>query len=159
MAGTSQMNAKLDETDRRILRELQRDGALRNDELAERIGLSPSPTLRRVRALEERGLLRYIALVDPQKVGLGVRMRVDIRLTEQDRAALERFDTAILAMPEVLECMTMLGEWDYSLTVVAHDVEDYQRFLLDRLAKLPNIANYRSTLVVKEVKRTTALPI
>lgn len=155
----SQMSSKLDELDRRILRELQRDGALRNDELADRIGLSPSPTLRRVRALEERGLLRYVALVDPQKVGLGVRMRVDIRLTEQDRSALERFDAAILAMPEVLECMTMLGEWDYSLTVVAHDVEDYQRFLLDRLAKLQNIANYRSTLVVKEVKRTTVLPI
>lgn len=153
------MSPKLDEIDCRILRELQRDGALRNDDLAERIGLSPSPTLRRVRALEERGFLRYVALVDPQKLGLGVRMRVDIRLTEQDRSALERFDTAILAMPEVLECMIMLGEWDYSLTVVAKDVDDYQRFLLDRLAKLPNIANYRSTLVVKEVKRTTAMPI
>lgn len=149
----------LDKLDRRILRELQRDSSLRNDQLAERIGLSPSPTLRRVKALEQAGALRYVALLDPKEIGLGVRMRVDVRLNQQSRDALERFDAAIVAMPEVLECMTMLGEWDYSLTVVARDVEDYQRFLLDRLATLPNIANYRSTLVVREVKRTTELPV
>ena len=151
--------AQLDELDRKILRELQRDGSLRNDELADRVGLSPSPTLRRVKAMEQSGLLRYVALVDAKEIGLGVRMRVDIRLSEQSRPALERFDKAVLAMPEVLECSTLLGEWDYSLTVVARDVEDYQRFLLDRLAKLPNVANYRSTLVVREVKRTTELPV
>ena len=150
---------KLDSLDRRILRELQRDSSLRNDLLAERIGLSPSPTLRRVKALERVGLLRYVALLNPKEIGLGVRMRVDIRLNVQSRDALERFETAIVAMPEVVECMTMLGEWDYSLTVVARDVDDYQRFLLDRLAKLSNIANYRSTLVVREVKRTTELPV
>ena len=149
----------LDKTDRRILRELQRDSSLRNDQLAERIGLSPSPTLRRVKAMEQAGILRYVALVDAKEIGLGVRMRVDIRLNEQSRDALERFDAAIIAMPEVVECSTMLGEWDYSLTVVARDVDDYQRFLLDRLAKLPNIASYRSTLVVREVKRTTELPV
>lgn len=149
----------LDNTDRRILRELQRDSSLRNDQLAERIGLSPSPTLRRVKAMEQAGILRYVALVDAKEIGLGVRMRVDIRLNEQSRDALERFDAAIIAMPEVVECSTMLGEWDYSLTVVARDVDDYQRFLLDRLAKLPNIASYRSTLVVREVKRTTELPV
>ena len=149
----------LDKTDRRILRELQRDSSLRNDQLAERIGLSPSPTLRRVKAMEQAGILRYVALVDAKEIGLGVRMRVDIRLNEQSRDALERFDAAIIAMPEVVECSTMLGEWDYSLTVVARDVDDYQRFLLDRLAKLPNIASYRSTLVVREENRTTELPV
>jgi Lrp/AsnC family leucine-responsive transcriptional regulator len=96
--------------DRRILRELQRDSSLRNDQLAERIGLSPSPTLRRVKALEQAGILRYVALLDPKEIGLGVRMRVDVRLNAQSRDALERFDTAIAAMPEVVECMTMLGE-------------------------------------------------
>jgi Lrp/AsnC family leucine-responsive transcriptional regulator len=150
---------KLDSLDRRILRELQRDGSLRNDQLAERIGLSPSPTLRRVKALEQAGILRYVALLNPKEIGLGVRMRVDVRLNVQSRDALERFDAAIVAMPEVVECLTMLGEWDYSLTVVARDVDDYQRFLLDRLAKLSNIANYRSTLAVREVKRTTELPV
>jgi len=150
---------KLDSLDRRILRELQRDSSLRNDLLAERIGLSPSPTLRRVKALEQAGALRYVALLNPKEIGLGVRMRVDVRLSVQSRDAIEHFDAAIIAMPEVVECMTILGEWDYSLTVVARDVDDYQRFLLDRLAKIPNIANYRSTLVVREVKRTTELPV
>jgi DNA-binding Lrp family transcriptional regulator len=150
---------KLDSIDRRILRELQRDGSLRNDALAERIGLSPSPTLRRVKALEQAGIMRYVALLDPKQIGLGVRLRVDIGLNVQSRDALDQFDAAVVAMPEVVECMTMLGEWDYSLTVVARDVDDYQRFMLDRLARLPNIANYRSTLVVREVKRTTALPV
>ena len=150
---------KIDSLDRRILRELQRDSSLRNDLLAERIGLSPSPTLRRVKALEQAAIIRYVALLNPKEIGLGVRMRVDIRLNVQSRDALEHFDKAIVAMSEVVECMTMLGEWDYSLTVVARDVDDYQRFLLDRLAKLPNIANYRSTLMVREVKRTTELPV
>src|SRR5262249_41310175 len=127
---------KLDSLDRRILRELQRDSSLRNDLLAERIGLSPSPTLRRVKALEQAGALRYVALLNPKEIGLGVRMRVDVRLSVQSRDAIEHFDAAIIAMPEVVECMTILGEWDYSLTVVARDVDDYQRFLLDRLAKI-----------------------
>lgn len=151
--------AKIDSIDRRILRELQRDSSTRNDQLADRIGLSPSPTLRRVKALEQAGLFRYVALIDPKSIGLGVRMRVDIRLNVQNRDALERFDRDIVAMPEVIECMTMLGEWDYSLTVVARDVDDYQRFMLDRLAKIPNIAQYKSNLVVREVKRTTELPL
>jgi len=90
---------------------------------------------------------------------LGVRIRVDIRLNVQSCDALERFDAAVIAIPEVLECMTMLGGRDYSLTVVARDVDDYQRFMLGRLAKLPSIATYRSTLVVKEVKRMAELPV
>lgn len=150
---------KLDSIDRRILRELQRDGALRNDQLAERIGLSPSPTLRRVKALERSVIAGYVALLDPKAIGLGVRMRVDLRLKEQGREAIERLDAAIVAMPEVVECMTMLGEWDCSLTVVARDVDDYQRFMIDKLAKLENVAHYRSALVVREVKRTTELPV
>jgi Lrp/AsnC family transcriptional regulator, leucine-responsive regulatory protein len=150
---------KLDSIDRRILRELQRDGSLRNDQLAERIGLSPSPTLRRVKALEQAGFFRLVALVDPKSIGLGVRMRIDIRLNSQNRDALEQFDKAAAGMSEVVECMTMLGDWDYSLTVVARDVDDYQRFLVDRLAKLPNVAHYRSSLMIREIKRTTELPL
>jgi Lrp/AsnC family leucine-responsive transcriptional regulator len=150
---------KLDSIDRRILRELQRDGALRNDRLAERIGLSPSPTLRRVKALERTAITGYVALLDPKAIGLGVRMRVDLRLKNQGRDAIAQLDAAIVAMPEVVECMTMLGEWDCSLTVVARDVDDYQRFMIDKLAKLDNVAHYRSALVVREVKRTTELPV
>jgi DNA-binding Lrp family transcriptional regulator len=151
---------EIDATDRRILRELQRDGAIRNDALAERVGLSPSPTLRRVKALEEMGYVRsYVALLDPGRLGLGVRVLIELRLTVQDREALDRFEKAVTAIPEVIECMTVLGDWDYILTVVARDIEDYQRILLDRFAKLPGVANYKSTLIVREVKRSTELPV
>jgi Lrp/AsnC family transcriptional regulator, leucine-responsive regulatory protein len=152
--------AELDSIDRKILRELQRDGAIRNDALADRVGLSPSPTLRRVKALEDAGYVRsYVALLNPDRLGLGVRVLIEIRLTVQDRDALDRFEKAVSAIPEVTECMTVLGDWDYVLTVVAKDIEDYQRILLDRLAKIKGIANYKSTLVVRDVKRSTELPI
>jgi Lrp/AsnC family transcriptional regulator, leucine-responsive regulatory protein len=151
---------ELDSTDRRILRELQRDGSIRNDVLAERVGLSPSPTLRRVKALEEAGYVQaYVALLDPDRLGLGVRVLIELRLTVQDRDALDRFEKDVISIPEVVECMTVLGDWDYVLTVVARDIEDYQRILLDRLAKLPGVANYKSTLVVRDVKRSTELPV
>jgi Lrp/AsnC family leucine-responsive transcriptional regulator len=151
---------ELDSIDRRILRELQRDGALRNDVLAEKVGLSPSPTLRRVKALEEGGYVRaYVALLNPDRLGLGVRVLIEIRLTVQDRDALDRFENTVSTIPEVTECMTVLGDWDYVLTVVAKDIEDYQRVLLDRLAKIPGIANYKSTLIVRDVKRSTELPV
>src|SRR6187431_64512 len=150
----------LDATDRRILRELQLDGALRNDILADRIGLSPAPTLRRVRALEAAGVIsRYAALLDPERIGLGVRVKVDVRLASQTREAIDAFSKAVSAMPEVVECMILFGEWDYLLTVVARDVEDYQRFVFDKLSKLPNIATYRSTLIMRVVKHTTVLPL
>jgi Lrp/AsnC family transcriptional regulator, leucine-responsive regulatory protein len=151
---------ELDASDRRILRELQQDGALRNDILAERIALSPAPTLRRVRALQAAGVIsRTVALLDPERIGLGVRVKVDVRLASQTREAIDALAKAVVAMPEVVECMIVLGDWDYLLTVVARDVEDYQRFVLDKLAKLPGIANYRSTLIARVVKHTTVLPV
>jgi DNA-binding Lrp family transcriptional regulator len=151
---------ELDETDRRILRELQRDGALRNDVLAERIALTSAPTLRRVRALEEAGIInRYAALLDAERVGFAVRVKVDVRLASQTRSGIDAFSKAIMFMPEVIECMILFGEWDYVLTVVAHDVDDYQRFVFDKLSKLPNVATYRSTLVMRVVKHTTILPL
>src|SRR5262249_55862326 len=154
------MEHALDDIDRRILRELQEDGAVRNDVLAERVALSPAPTLRRVRALEKAGVIHhYTALLNPRSVGLGVRMRVDLRLNSQTRAVLDAFAATVAAMPEVLECVIVLGEWDYQLTVVARDVEEYQKFLFDRIAKLPGVTNYRSTLIVREMKQTTVLPV
>lgn len=151
---------KLDAIDRRILRELQQDGSLRNDVLAQRIALSPAPTLRRVRALESAGIIsRYVALVNAKSIGLGVRMKVDLRLASQTRAQIDALAAAVGDLVEVVECVIVLGDWDFQLTVVARDVEDYQRFLLDRLAKLPGVAAYRSSLVVTEIKRTTMLPV
>lgn len=151
---------ELDTTDRRILRELQQDGALRNDLLAARIALSPAPTLRRVRTLESAGIIqRYAALLDPERVGLAVRVKVDVRLSSQARNAIDAFSKAVSAMPEVVECIILFGDWDYQLTVVARDVEDYQRFVFDKLSKLPGIATYRSTLIMRVVKHTTVLPV
>jgi Lrp/AsnC family transcriptional regulator, leucine-responsive regulatory protein len=151
---------ELNPIDRRILRELQRDGAIRNDVLAERVGLSPSPTLRRVKALEQSGYVRsYVALLDPERLGLGVRVLVELRLTVQDRDALDRFEKEVAVIPEVIEAMTVLGDWDYVLTVVAKDIESYRYVLLERLAKLPGVANYKSTLIVRDVKRSTELPV
>jgi Lrp/AsnC family leucine-responsive transcriptional regulator len=104
---------ELDATDRRILRELQRDGAIRNDVLAERIALTAAPTLRRVRALEQTGVIsRYAALLDPDRVGLSVRVKVDVRLASQGRNQVDTFSKAVSAMPEVIECMILFGEWD-----------------------------------------------
>jgi Lrp/AsnC family transcriptional regulator, leucine-responsive regulatory protein len=122
---------ELDTTDRRILRELQQDGALRNDILAERIGLSSAPTLRRVRALEAAGIISRYG--DPERIRLGVRVKVDVRLASQTRDAIDAFSKSVSAMPEVVECMILFGEWDYQLTVVARDVDDYQRFVFDKL--------------------------
>lgn len=151
---------KLDDADRRILRELQLDGGVRNDTLADRIALTPAPTLRRVRALEKAGVIsRYAALLDAERVGFAVRVKVDVRLASQTRDGIDAFSKAIMAMPEVVECMILFGEWDYVLTVVARDVEDYQRFVFDKLSKLPNIATYRSTLIMRVVKHTTVLPV
>lgn len=101
----------------------------------------------------------YVALLNPDRLGLGVRVLIEIRLIVQDRDALDRFENAVSTIPEVTECMTVLGDWDYVLTVVAKDIEDYQRVLLDRLAKLPGVANYKSTLIVRDVKRSTELPV
>ena len=151
---------KLDAADRRILREPQQDGALRNDVLAERIALTAAPTLRRARALKAAGVIsRYAALLDPERIGLGVRVKVDVRLASQGRSHIDAFSKAVTAMPEVIECMILFGEWDYVLTVVSRDVENYQRFILDKLSKLPNIATYRSTLIMRVVKHTTVLPV
>jgi DNA-binding Lrp family transcriptional regulator len=151
---------ELDAADRRILRELQKDGALRNDILSERIALTPAPTLRRVRALEKAGVIsRYVALLDPERVGLAVRVKVDVRLASQTRSEIDAFSKAVSTMPEVVECMILFGEWDYVLTVVARDVEDYQRFVFDKLSKIPGIATYRSTLIMRVVKHTTVLPV
>jgi DNA-binding Lrp family transcriptional regulator len=151
---------ELDATDRRILRSLQEDGTIRNDVLAERVNLSPAPTLRRVRALEASGVIRrYAALLDPERIGLGVRVRVDIRLASQTREAIDAFSAAVSTMPEVLECMVVFGDWDFQLTVVARDVEDYQRFVFDKLSKLPGVARYSSALIMRVVKLTTVLPV
>lgn len=151
---------KLDDTDRRILQLLQADASLATAEIAERVGLSVSPCWRRIRRLREAGaIIGSVTLLDPKALGLAVSAFAAVRLTrhtEENVAAFERF---VADAPEVLECHAMSGEQDYMLRIVVTDIDAYQAFLSGRLLHLPFIASVNSSFVLKEVKRTTALPL
>lgn len=154
------MQETLDEIDRRILRQLQADARLSNVELAEGAGLSPSPCLRRVRRLAERGVIKgYATLVDQEAVGLPVSVFVMVSLEKQVENALGRFEALIRDRPEVMECYLMTGDADYLLRVVAADLRSYERFLMDHLTKFPGVSNIKSSFALKQVIYRTALPI
>lgn len=150
----------LDEIDRKILALLQGNARLANIELADQVGLSPSPCLRRVRELEERGIVRrYVTLLDPAQVGLPVSVFVNVTLERQIEPALERFEAAILKRPEVMECYLMTGDCDYLLRVVTADLSAYERFLVENLTRVPGVSSIRSSFALKQVKYSTALPL
>jgi Lrp/AsnC family transcriptional regulator, leucine-responsive regulatory protein len=150
----------LDDIDRRILARLQDNARLTNVELAEAVGLSPSPCLRRLRDLEGSGVIRrYVALLDPATVGLPVSVFVNVTLERQIEAALERFEAAILKRPEVMECYLMTGDADYLLRVVTADLSAYERFLVEHLTRVPGVASIKSSFALKQVKYRTALPL
>lgn len=150
----------IDATDARILDALQADAKLTNVELAARVHLSPSPCLARVRRLEEAGLIsKYVALLDPLKLGLSVSVFIQIRLEKQVERALEVFEAAIGKYPEVMECYLMTGDADYLIRVVVPDVPALERLIVDELSKIPGVANIRSSFALKQVKYKTVLPI
>lgn len=150
----------LDATDKRILRALQRDGRLQNVELAREVGLSPSPCLRRVRLLEEAGVIdRYVAVVDPAKVGLHLSLFVRVWLTAQDAETIDMFIAAMEQLPQVLECYIMLGESDALLRVAVSDFADYRRFQSTHLTRRNGIQNVKTDVPSQVVKQTHALPI
>lgn len=150
----------LDATDLLILEALQANAKLPNVELAGRVHLSPSPCLARVRALEERGIIRrYATLLEPLAVGLSVSVFIQISLEKQARKSLEVFESAIRQRPEVMECYLMSGDADYLLRVVVPDVQALERFILDKLTPIPGIASIRSSFALKQVKYETALPL
>jgi len=150
----------LDKTDIRILHHLQNNGRMSNAELADAIGLSPSPCLRRVRMLEERGVLRrYVGIVDPRLVGLPISVFVNVSLRSQERASLEKFEQQILQYSEVMECYLMTGGFDYMLRVVVPDLDRYQRFLADKLTRIASVANIQSSMTLKQVVYKTELPL
>lgn len=154
------MPMKLDDIDRRILRALQRDGRMQNTDLAEAVGLSPSPCLRRVRLLEEAGVIvRYVAVVDPAKVGLGLTLFARISLTAQDAETIDRFIEAMRDLPQVVECHVVLGESDALLRVVAADLDDYRRFQSTHLTRKNGVQTVKTDLPSQLVKQTLALPI
>jgi len=151
---------QLDEIDRRILETLQTDARVRNVQLAEKVGLSPSPCLRRVGQLEKTGVIRgYVTLVDPEAVGLSVSIFVNVTLEKQIELALETFEKHIRARPEVMECYLMTGDADYLLRVVTSDLAAYERFLLEHLTRIPGVASIKSSFALKQVAYRTALPI
>jgi Lrp/AsnC family transcriptional regulator, leucine-responsive regulatory protein len=157
---TSSADHTLDNTDRRILEELQRDGSLSNVALAQRVGLSPSPCLARVKALEASGVIRqYVALVDPARLGLGLNVFINISLRTQSKEALARFEARISDLDEVMECYLMTGDSDYLIRVVVPDIGALERFILERLSPMAEVEKIRSGFALKQVRYKTALPL
>ena len=151
---------RLDDIDRRILAALQADARISNAELAERAGLSPSPCLRRVRAMEEAGVIkRYATLLEPAALGLPISVFVQVSLERQVEHALDAFEKAMQDRPEVMECYLMTGDADYLLRVVVSDLTAYERFLKDHLTRVPDIASIKSSFALNQVKYATALPL
>jgi Lrp/AsnC family leucine-responsive transcriptional regulator len=152
---------ELDRYDRRILEELQQDGRLTNLELAERIGLSPSPCLRRVRALEESGVIAgYRALLDANKLGLSLIALLSISMDRHTPERFAHFDAIVAALPEVLECLLITGrEADYQLKVVVRDMDAYQDLLLNRITRIEGVTGVQSSFVLRRVVERTALPL
>jgi DNA-binding Lrp family transcriptional regulator len=150
----------MDKTDRKILSELQKDGRLSVTELADRVGLSLSPCHRRVKALEESGVvLGYRAQLDPVAMGFNFSAMVFATLREGDRQAVEAFESALLKIPHIVDAQRLFGEPDYLLHVVTHDLPAFQRLYDNSLSTLPNVQRLTSTLVMKRVIQDGALPI
>jgi Lrp/AsnC family transcriptional regulator, leucine-responsive regulatory protein len=151
---------RLDDIDRRILRALQRDGRMANNELAKAVGLSPSPCLRRVRLLEEAGVIaRYVALLNPAKVGKGQTFFTRIWLSAQDEDTIEHFATEVRKLPEVLECYLMLGDCDALVRVVAADIGDYRRFQSEHLSRIRGVQNVKTDVPSQTIKLTSEIPL
>lgn len=150
----------LDRTDYRILHYLQNDARMPNTLLAEAVGLSPSPCLRRVKALEASGVIkRYVGIVDAHAVGLPINAFVSVSLRSQEKTALEKFQSRIATYPEVMECYLMTGTSDYLLRVVMPDLESYERFLVEKLTKIAGIANIQTSFALKPIVQRTELPL
>ena len=151
---------ELDRIDRRMLAVLQEDGRIANSALARRVGLSESATLRRLRRLEESGLIDgYVLLVNQARAGKPGNIFVEIALTAQEEAALSAFETAVQDRPEILECYLMSGEYDYLLRVVVADFADYERIHREHLTRLPFVGRVRSSFTLRTVLRRTSIPL
>jgi Lrp/AsnC family leucine-responsive transcriptional regulator len=154
----------LDAIDRRILRALQADGRITYDELAGQVGLSGSATLRRVKRLEEAKVISaYVALVQPESIGLGLTAYINVRLEKNTethkRNPMDLFRASVQAWPEVVECAALTGEMDYLLHVVVQDMAHYSRFIMDTLLRHPSVQDCKSSFVLQRLKSTTALPV
>ena len=152
---------ELDRYDREILRVLQQDGRISNQDLADRIGLSPSPCLRRVRALEESGLIAgYRAQVNAKALGLTLMALIQISMDRHTQERFTDFEAAVRDIPEVLECLLITGQAsDYQLKVVVRDMDTYQELLLNRITRIPGVTGVHSSFVLRRVVDRQALPV
>jgi Lrp/AsnC family transcriptional regulator len=151
---------KLDDFERKIVRELQRDGSQTIAQLAAAVGLSASPCWRRVDRLEREGVIRgRVAQIDRRKVGLNAHIFAQVRLNAHGRANLDEFSVAIRGFPEVLDAYVLMGQTDFMLRIVAKDIDAYERFFFEKLSKLPGIQEITSTVALSEIKSTLELPI
>ena len=153
---------ELDAVDRRILQVLQSQGRCTYDELAQAVGLSASAALRRVRRLEDAGVIAgYVALVDPVRVGLGLTAYINVRLEKHTeshkRNPMDLFAASVQTWPEVVECSALTGEMDFLLRVVVRDMDHYSRFIMESLLKHPSVQDCKTSFVLQRVKGTTAL--
>ncbi len=152
--------AKLDKTDRRLLRELQRNGRISNQELAERTNLSTAPCWRRLKKLEDSGVIsRYVALLDSHKLGMQTMAFIHLSLLDHSDASIAAIDEFVEQSPEVMECYAITGSEDYLLRIVAEDMEALERFMMQKLLKLKGVKSTNSSLVLRQKKYTTELPI
>ena len=154
------MNALDDPVKRKILHVLQREGRLTNQELADRVGLSPSPCWRRVKELQEEGVIRrYAALLDPEKVGVGECVFTLVNLEMHNRDSLAAFEAAVKNRPEILECYAITGDADFLLKVHVPNIRAYDRLLNEVLFRIPGMKHVKSSFTLREVKYDTALPL
>jgi Lrp/AsnC family leucine-responsive transcriptional regulator len=154
-------NMNMDRYDRQILQVLQEDGRISNQDLADRIGLSPSPCLRRVRALEEAGIIAgYRALLDARKLGLTLMALIHISMDRHTPERFENFEAEVRGIPEIVECLLITGQdADYQLKAVVRDMDAYQELLLDRITRIPGVTGVHSSFVLRRVADRTALPV
>lgn len=144
----------LDETDRKLLRELTRDGRMSNQKLAERVHLSPTPCWNRVKALEAAGVITdYVAVLDQRALGLPDIVIIEVTLDRHDDEVFQRFGEALVQLPEVMEAYLVTGEYDYLIQVAVSGTEGYERFLRQKLYKIPGIRHSRSTFALRCLKR------
>lgn len=154
------MMKDLDRIDRRILQALQVDGRIQNVELAEKVGLSPSPCLRRVKHLEESGVIeKYVAVLNAPKVGLGLTVFVRIWLKSQDAQTIDAFTAEVLQLDEIVECHLMAGDCDFLLRVVAADLDAYRKFQGEYLTRIKGVQSVKSELPMQKIKMTSKLPL
>ncbi|WP_454011396.1 Lrp/AsnC family transcriptional regulator [Aquamicrobium terrae] len=152
--------SEIDAIDRKILSILQANGKISIGELAEKVGLSPSPCARRVRLLEKAGTIKgYAAIIDQKRVGLPISAFASIKLERQREEDLDRFGEAVSRWPEVLDCYLMTGQRDYLMRIVAADLESYEHFIKSKLTRLDNIASIETSFALGQVKRSAVLPL